>query len=102
MGCFQGKLLQDDRTLADCGVQHESTVCHIASCPQGITIYVTISNRTVITVHVGHSDNVGDIKKIIRDMQGIPPDQQRLTFAGEELEDEYTPSDYSIQRESRL
>ena len=99
---FAGMQLQDDLTLSDYGICNESSLYLSVKIKPGMQIHVKTWTGKIITLRVEVMNTIKYLKVMIQDIEGIPFDQQILSFVGIQLKNEDTLFDYHIQKDSTL
>ncbi|KAF2429900.1 Polyubiqutin 1 [Tothia fuscella] len=102
---YEEQVLEDERTLADYSIQKNAHILsHDLDRPINIDVsmqvFVKTLNGTTVTAEIKPSDTILTLKECIHALNGMPIDQQRMVFAGVEVENDRTFADYGIAKES--
>eukprot|EP00246_Nothoceros_aenigmaticus_P002087 TRINITY_DN12849_c0_g1_i2.p1 TRINITY_DN12849_c0_g1~~TRINITY_DN12849_c0_g1_i2.p1 ORF type:complete len:157 (+),score=38.99 TRINITY_DN12849_c0_g1_i2:98-568(+) len=99
---FAGKQLEDGRTLADYNIAATSSIHLVLRLRGGTMVKVKTLTGKEIEIDIEPTDSIERIKERVEEKEGIPPIQQRLIFAGKQMNDDKSARDYNIEGGSVL
>ncbi|CAF1065865.1 unnamed protein product [Adineta steineri] len=107
---FEGRTLEDKHTLTSYENIKNGSNLWMVTCPEVIrekyhvfvSIHTTNNERNVIDLNIFYYDTVAQVKHAIYERTSIPMDQQRIVFAGKQIEDNRIFSNYGIQKDSTV
>ena len=99
---FGGQQLQDAKTLDDYDVGDDSTLHLVLRLRGGMQLFVKTLTGKTVSIEVEEGESIEDVKAKIAEKEGIPPEQQRLIFGGQQLQDAKTLDDYDVGDDSTL
>ncbi len=99
---FGGQQLQDGKTLDDYNVGDDATLHLVLRLRGGMQLFVKTLTGKTVSVEVEEGESIEDVKAKIAEKEGIPPEQQRLIFGGQQLQDGKTLDDYNVGDDATL
>jgi len=99
---FGGQQLQDAKTLDDYDVGDDATLHLVLRLRGGMQLFVKTLTGKTVSIEVEEGESIEDVKAKIAEKEGIPPEQQRLIFGGQQLQDAKTLDDYDVGDDATL
>jgi len=99
---YAGQQLENGFTLSDYNIEHDATLEVVLRLRGGTMIKVKTLTGKEIEIDIELSDSIERLKERVEEKEGIPPVQQRLIFAGKQMNDDKTAKDYNIEGGSVL
>ncbi|XP_057470854.1 uncharacterized protein LOC130759686 isoform X1 [Actinidia eriantha] len=99
---YDGKPLDDNRTLSSLNILTESVLFLVFNPRELLSLSVKMPSGEILKLEVKVLYTVGDVKAIITSMAGFPVSEQKLTYAGNQLEDSRPLACYNIGEDSVL
>jgi len=99
---FGGQQLQDSKTLDDYDVGDDATLHLVLRLRGGMQLFVKTLTGKTVSIEVEEGESIEDVKAKIAEKEGIPPEQQRLIFGGQQLQDSKTLDDYDVGDDATL